>query len=153
MNTKFFSMFLYSTALYVIIYKSNNSYVESLKKYVVTNVKNVYNLMYHQSEEKPVSHNNERIFTLEELGTHVNPENGLYLSILGKVYDVSSGAKFYGPGGTYNGFVGNKIIFSFLDYIPGLMDVLGILCAFSFDVKEIWPSLFPYWSLIVKLIV
>jgi predicted heme/steroid binding protein len=44
-------------------------------------------------------------FTLEELASY-NVEDVLYLSIKGRVYDVSAGAKFYGPGGPYHPFVG-----------------------------------------------
>jgi predicted heme/steroid binding protein len=44
-------------------------------------------------------------FTLEELASY-NADNVLYLSIKGRVYDVSAGAKFYGPGGPYHAFVG-----------------------------------------------
>uniref|UniRef100_A0A914XPJ9 Cytochrome b5 heme-binding domain-containing protein n=1 Tax=Plectus sambesii TaxID=2011161 RepID=A0A914XPJ9_9BILA len=32
---------------------------------------------------------------------------GLYLSILGKVYNVEKGAKHYGPGGSYHFFTGS----------------------------------------------
>lgn len=39
---------------------------------------------------------------------------GMYLSILGKVYDVIEGAKHYGPGSSYSFFVGNYI---FLFYV------------------------------------
>ena len=44
-------------------------------------------------------------FTFEELASY-NVEDVLYLSIKGRVYDVSAGAKFYGPGGPYHVFVG-----------------------------------------------
>jgi membrane-associated progesterone receptor component len=44
-------------------------------------------------------------FTFEELASY-NVEDVLYLSIKGRVYDVSAGAKFYGPSGPYHAFVG-----------------------------------------------
>lgn len=48
-----------------------------------------------------------RLFTVEELTQFDGIHNkDLFLSILGSVYDVSKGAKHYGPGGTYNYFVG-----------------------------------------------
>lgn len=50
----------------------------------------------------------KRLLTVEELanfdGIH---SKELYLSILGSVYDVTKGAKHYGPDGSYNYFVGN----------------------------------------------
>ena len=48
-----------------------------------------------------------RVFTAAELalGNGVDSEN-LYLAIIGKVYDVSAGAEYYGPEGPYHVFVG-----------------------------------------------
>lgn len=56
-----------------------------------------------QSEEKL-----ERIFSHDEL-SKFNGESGsqgIYLAILGKVYDVTKGSKHYGPGGSYHAFAG-----------------------------------------------
>lgn len=48
-----------------------------------------------------------RLFSVENLAAFDGIQNKqLYLSILGSVYDVSKGLKHYGPGGTYNFFVG-----------------------------------------------
>lgn len=48
-----------------------------------------------------------RLMTVEELTQFDGVHNKqLFLSILGSVYDVSKGIKHYGPGGTYNYFVG-----------------------------------------------
>lgn len=46
--------------------------------------------------------------TREELAEYDGFEEGtpLYLSISGRVYDVSKGEKFYGENGKYHGFVG-----------------------------------------------
>lgn len=50
-----------------------------------------------------------RLLTVEELTQFDGIHNKqLFLSILGTVYDVSKGAKHYGPGGSYNYFVGKK---------------------------------------------
>jgi cytochrome b involved in lipid metabolism len=50
----------------------------------------------------------DKVFTLEEL--KASKENGkLFLAVLGKVYDVSSGMKHYGNGGSYDFFVGQLI--------------------------------------------
>lgn len=51
-----------------------------------------------------------RIFTASELKQYTNLEDGLYLSILGQVFDVTEGAKHYGPGGNYHAFTGNYFL-------------------------------------------
>jgi hypothetical protein len=48
----------------------------------------------------------EVLFTKEELKKYSETSSGLYLAILGKVYDVGKGEKFYGPGGSYHFFTG-----------------------------------------------
>lgn len=50
----------------------------------------------------------EGVLTERELAQYDGTEGskGLYLVILGHVYDVQSGAKHYGPGESYNMFVG-----------------------------------------------
>lgn len=35
-------------------------------------------------------------------------EPGLYLALLGRVFDVERGRKHYGPGGAYSGFAGTR---------------------------------------------
>lgn len=51
----------------------------------------------------------EVILTPEELSKYdgMKGSKGLYLAILGKVFDVSKGRKHYGPGGGYHFFTGN----------------------------------------------
>lgn len=49
----------------------------------------------------------EQVFTKEELKLFNGIDKPqLYLAILGKIFDVSKGAKHYGPGKQYNVFVG-----------------------------------------------
>lgn len=48
----------------------------------------------------------EILFTKEELKKHTEGSKGLYLAILGKVYDVGKGEKSYGPSGNYHFFTG-----------------------------------------------
>ncbi|XP_067002028.1 neuferricin isoform X2 [Anabrus simplex] len=48
----------------------------------------------------------ERIFTADELKIYTREETGLYLAILGRVYDVSEGKEFYGQKGHYRHFTG-----------------------------------------------
>jgi predicted heme/steroid binding protein len=46
------------------------------------------------------------LFTKEVLKKYSDTSSGLYLAILGKVYDVGKGEKFYGPEGSYHFFTG-----------------------------------------------
>eukprot|EP00055_Hartaetosiga_balthica_P004942 m.13797 g.13797 ORF g.13797 m.13797 type:complete len:154 (+) comp4198_c2_seq1:155-616(+) len=56
----------------------------------------------------------QREFTLEELrkydGTNIiaehRNEKAIYIAVDGDVFDMTSGATFYGPGGPYEGFAG-----------------------------------------------
>lgn len=52
-----------------------------------------------------------KVFTKHELANYNGDKNspGLYLSILGSVYDVEKGRKHYGPGCAYSYFVGKNI--------------------------------------------
>mmetsp|Transcript_4413 Transcript_4413/g.9536 ORF Transcript_4413/g.9536 Transcript_4413/m.9536 type:complete len:279 (+) Transcript_4413:121-957(+) len=56
--------------------------------------------------------NGERLITLEELALHTgkggaSPSNPIWLSILGKVYDVTTGEQYYGEGkGGYQYYAG-----------------------------------------------
>jgi len=50
-------------------------------------------------------------FTVKELEEFGNGRNGnpIYLSLFGRVYDVSEGAKFYGPDSNYAMFAGKDV--------------------------------------------
>eukprot|EP00978_Attheya_sp_CCMP212_P007948 scaffold18479_cov47-Attheya_sp.AAC.2 len=76
-------------------------------------------------------------FTLEELASYrgeKDPEdkNGdmqsvLYLSIKGRVYDVSAGSKFYGPGSNYHAFVGTDASRAFATGCLNFLDTTNCL--------------------------
>ncbi|XP_014676778.1 PREDICTED: neuferricin-like [Priapulus caudatus] len=50
--------------------------------------------------------------------------DGLYLALLGKVYDVSKGSSHYGPGGGYHGFAGKDGTRAF---VTGQFDADGLI--------------------------
>lgn len=63
--------------------------------------------------------NVDRIFSAAELAQHRGDSGQqtdsdghviVMLAVMGKVYDVTSGGKHYGPGGTYSGFAGKCIV-------------------------------------------
>jgi len=50
-----------------------------------------------------------RTFTLQQLSEYdgSNPTSAILVGAKGKVYDVTDGADFYGPGGPYHAFAGH----------------------------------------------
>ena len=55
-----------------------------------------------------VGDRSEQMFTKAEIAAFDGSEDspGLYLAIMGRVYDVSKGPQYYGPGGGYAFFSG-----------------------------------------------
>ena len=54
-------------------------------------------------------------FSRQELwtmGNHDSEDGGLLLAILGRVYDVTEGDRFYGPSGTYGHFAGHDVTYA-----------------------------------------
>ncbi|XP_053131161.1 neuferricin isoform X1 [Hemicordylus capensis] len=69
----------------------------------------------------------ELVLSLAELGRYTGAENsaGLYLAVLGQVFDVQRGRQHYGPGGAYSFFSGKDASRAFAtgDFTPiGLVD-------------------------------
>lgn len=58
----------------------------------------------------------ERIYSLGELSEYDGKRGskGLYISILGKIFDVQKGKRHYGPGGAYHVFAGKDASRSFI---------------------------------------
>lgn len=81
---------------------SENEYVKTVLKFL-TPSQTVKETAYHKSSES-----SEPLFTAEQLKKFDGgPESkGLYLAILGKVFDVEKGAQHYRPGGGYAFFAG-----------------------------------------------
>lgn len=56
------------------------------------------------------------LLTVEQLAAFDGKQNKqLFLAILGSVFDVSKGAKHYGPDGTYNYFIGKCYLYLSFD--------------------------------------
>jgi len=58
------------------------------------------------------SNNNNNNDEEEEQDENEEPKQQLLISIFGRVYDVSAGNKFYGPGGRYEQFSGHDITYA-----------------------------------------
>lgn len=71
---------------------------------------NIVDAIYLGLNNNNASGKEQRMFTASELKLYTNLENGLYLSILGQVFDVTKGEKHYGPGGNYHAFTGNYFL-------------------------------------------
>lgn len=61
-----------------------------------------------KTEEKKIENEKELLITAEELRKYDGSEGspGIYLALLGQVFDVTSGKDYYGPGGGYSFFSG-----------------------------------------------
>ncbi|CAO2644064.1 Cyb5d2 [Lemmus lemmus] len=73
-----------------------------------------------------------RLFVPEELARYRGGpgDPGLYLALLGRVYDVSSGRRHYEPGAHYSGFAapGNSGVHSAPTDLPLLPGCIQSLC-------------------------
>lgn len=100
-----FSKYLWLSLLLMIVYfLYSRGFIEEIKSHLTEGTLNIADTIYFgingNSDES-------RVFTMSELKRYTNLENGLYLSILGQVFDVTKGEKHYGPGGSYHAFTGN----------------------------------------------
>ncbi|XP_022918118.1 neuferricin homolog [Onthophagus taurus] len=78
-------------------------------------IKYITELLHYQKGVN-LNDNKMKLFTPEELSlcSGVDKKH-LYLAILGNVFDVSKGSKHYGPGKTYNCFIGKDASRNFID--------------------------------------
>ena len=67
-----------------------------------------------------------RVLSQSELGQYDGSPGspGLYLALLGEVYDVSAGSQYYGPGGGYSFFAGRDASRAF---VTGQFDEAGLV--------------------------
>jgi len=88
-----------------------------------------------------------KVWKAEELAQHDGSTEGkpLLLAILGKVYDVSKGAKHYGKGGSYSFFSGRDGTRAFITgkfNAEGLIpDISGLTPEQAFDINE-WQDFY-----------
>jgi len=77
-----------------------------------------------ENEEIPA--NRVKVFTKSELALYDGSEGspGLYLAMMGVVYDVSKGKEYYGPGGGYSFFAGKDASRAF---VSGQFDEEGLV--------------------------
>lgn len=88
-----------------------------------------------------------RLFVSEELARYRGGpgDPGLYLALLGRVYDVSSGRRHYEPGAHYSGFAGRDASRAFVtgDYSEaGLVDDVTGLSSSEMLILHNWLSFY-----------
>lgn len=103
-NNTMFSKYLWLSLLSGIVYFLYSlDFIKEIKTHLADGTLNVVDMIYFGLNENSAG---QRIFTANELKQYTNLENGLYLSILGQVFDVTKGQKHYGPEGNYHAFTG-----------------------------------------------
>lgn len=66
-----------------------------------------WNQIFQYNEKHTNKSSKFKLFTSEEISQYNGIEmSELYLVILGNIFNVTKGAKYYGPGETYHVFVG-----------------------------------------------
>ncbi|XP_053131162.1 neuferricin isoform X2 [Hemicordylus capensis] len=99
----------------------------------------------------------ELVLSLAELGRYTGAENsaGLYLAVLGQVFDVQRGRQHYGPGGAYSFFSGkvagrfydeNGAATALLKQAQALIQEGQHLQAQEEEEKHHWPPCNAEWS-------
>jgi len=97
-------------------------------EFLETDEELIEKLKKKQESPNPVEEtiSKERVLTASELAEYDGSEGspGLYLAMLGVVYDVSNGPQYYGPGGGYSFFAGKDASRAF---VSGQFDEEGLV--------------------------
>ncbi|XP_015736089.1 neuferricin [Coturnix japonica] len=89
----------------------------------------------------------DRLLSAAELGRYrgLKGEPGIYVAILGRVFDVQPGRRHYGPGGAYSGLAGRDASRAFAtgDFTPsGLVDDVSALTPAEMLSIQSWLSFY-----------
>ncbi|XP_011059514.1 PREDICTED: neuferricin [Acromyrmex echinatior] len=116
-----FSKYFWLSLLLAIVYfLYSRGFYEKIKSQLMEGTLNLADTIYFGLNENS---GGSKIFTISELERYTNLENGLYLSILGQVFDVTKGEKHYGSGRSYHAFTGRD---ASLAFITGEFDDKGL---------------------------
>lgn len=88
----------------IIYYLYSHDFIKKIRTHFADGHLNIIDMIHIGLDGNS---NEQKIFTTSELQQYTSIKNGLYLSILGQVYDVTKGENHYGPGGNYHIFTGN----------------------------------------------
>ncbi|XP_015604489.1 neuferricin isoform X2 [Cephus cinctus] len=131
------SQYLWISLLFAVIYMfySSDHHRQILIKFLKENVDAAQTFFMEFNGEairKTEFDSSESLFTTDDLKRYNNLNDGLYLSVLGQIYDVTKGEKHYGKGAAYNAFVGRDASLAFVtgDFTEeGLIDDISSLSA------------------------
>ena len=98
-------------------------------------------------KEKSARKSNSRVFTKSELAQYTGAEGspGLYLALLGVVYDVAKGSQYYGAGGGYSFFAARDASRAFVTGNfdePGLVENVDNLTPSDYLGLEEWQGFY-----------
>lgn len=106
-----FTRFLWLLPIFLGVYLMfSGDYLEFIENYITKCLEDFSQVINDNNNVE----SDVKIWTREELGKYTNLENGLYLAILGHVFDVTKGVKHYGPGETYHSFTGRDGSLAFI---------------------------------------
>lgn len=113
-----FTKYVWLLPLFASVLLYSNDYLNNvtfnfLSKWLNA-IKNVYSDLNRKLNIESNKNANQKVFTSTELKKYTNLKDGLYISILGQVFDVTKGAKYYGPGATYHAFTGRDASLAFI---------------------------------------
>jgi hypothetical protein len=121
MLPKYVWLILFTSALYMLYF---SDYYKNFEKYIKYYYYENIRTLDENSYMKITTNNEEEIlFTTSALKKYTNLNDGLYLSILGQVFDVTNGAKHYGPGETYHVFTGITCLIN-ISFVIGRMEII-----------------------------
>ncbi|KAL6260620.1 hypothetical protein P5V15_008140 [Pogonomyrmex californicus] len=107
----FSKYFWLSLVLIIAYFLYSRGFIEEIKSYLTDETLSTADTIYFGLNGNS---NEPKVFTVNELKRYTNLENGLYLSILGQVFDVTKGEKHYGPEGSYHVFTGRDASLAFI---------------------------------------
>ncbi|XP_043938836.1 neuferricin isoform X1 [Protopterus annectens] len=135
-----------------IYFSSNPYFISNISKYVA------HQFSLWTAFQDPVQSGTLRLLMKEELAQYTGNKDspGLYLAILGQVYNIEKGWKHYGPGGSYSFFAGRDASRAFVtgDFTEnGLVDDVSGLSPKEMMTLHGWLELYKKeYSFVGKLI-
>ncbi|XP_076277177.1 neuferricin [Lasioglossum baleicum] len=115
-----FSKYLWLFPLFISVYLLyTHDYLNKIKfddfmQKGINIIGNIYSSLDRNPNSISEANVDQKVFAQNELGKYTNLKDGLYISILGQVFDVTKGAKHYGPGATYHVFTGRDASLAFI---------------------------------------